>query len=112
MGNKKLGRVEIKPQALAVIVSIAVKEVDGVSKLIGTLTSGTLEKIGKKEYTRGVKLNIEEGKVNVEVNCSLKSGFPVSTVASKIQENVRNSLYNMTELETNTINVNILAIDY
>lgn len=112
MGNKNLGTIEIKPQALAVIASIAVTEVEGVSKLLGSLKSEALEKIGKKEYSKGVKLSFDEKELLVDVTCTLKSGYPVSVVAGKIQENVKNSIYNMTELNVKNINISILGIDY
>lgn len=112
MNENKLGTVEISPNALSVIVSIAVNEVEGVSKLIGNFKNEALEKIGKKEYSKGVRLNIENNKLNVEITCSLKTGYSVEKIANKIQENVRNSIFNMTELETKSININIIAIDY
>lgn len=112
MTEKKLGTVEIKPQALSVIVSIAVNEVEGVSKLVGSIKNGALEKIGKKEYSKGVKLSFEGDELNVEVSCNLKSGYSVAKVAKQIQENVRNSLFNMTEITAKSVNINILGIDY
>ncbi|MDO4814768.1 MAG: Asp23/Gls24 family envelope stress response protein [Gemella sp.] len=112
MTKNNLGNIEIKPQALAVIVSIAASEVEGVSKLVGNLKNTTLEKIGKKEYSKGVKLSFEEENLNIEIFCNLKAGYPVASVAGKIQDNIRNSLYNMTEIEANSVNVNIVGIDY
>lgn len=112
MSINKLGSVEISPKALSVIVSIAVNEIEGVSKLIGDFKSEALEKIGKKEYLKGVRLSIEDSELNVDVTCSLKSGYSVSKIATKIQENIRNSIFNMTELNTKTININIVSIDY
>lgn len=112
MENKNLGKIEISPRALAVIVSIAVNEVEGISKLIGNIKNEAFEKMGKKEYSKGVKLNFEDNELNVEITCSLKAGYAVNNVVSNVQENIRNSVYNMTELNTKTININILGIDY
>ena len=112
MENINLGKVEISPRALAVIISIAVNEVEGISKLIGSIKNEAFEKMGKKEYFKGVKLNFEDNELNVEVSCCLKSGYSVNKVVSNVQENIRNSVYNMTELNTKTININILGIDY
>lgn len=112
MENKNLGKIEISPRALAVIVSIAVNEVEGISKLIGNIKNEAFEKMGKKEYSKGVKLNFEDNELNVEIACSLKAGYAVNNVVSNVQENIRNSVYNMTELNTKTININILGIDY
>ncbi|MBU0278268.1 MULTISPECIES: Asp23/Gls24 family envelope stress response protein [unclassified Gemella] len=112
MMQNKLGNIEIKPQALAVIVSISTSEVEGVSKLVGNFKNNTLEKMGKKEYSKGVKLSFDDKELNVEISCKLKSGYPVSQVAGKIQYNVRNTLFNMTEIKAKNVNVNIVGIDY
>ena len=112
MEKGKLGNVEIKPEALAVIVSIATKEIEGVSKLVGNLKNSTLEKIGKKEYTKGIKLFLEDDELYVEISCTVKSGYAISKIATKIQSNVRNSIYNMTDIVAKSINVNIIGIDY
>ncbi len=112
MSKQNLGNVEIRPQALAVIVSIATKEVEGVSKMIGNFTTNALEKIGKKEYIKGVRLSFDEKDVNVDITCTIKSSQQLPIIAREIQKNVRSSIYNMTELNVKTINVNIVGIDY
>ena len=44
--------------------------------------------------------------------CNLKSGYSIAKTARKIQENVKNSIFNMTEINTKTVNVNIIGIDF
>ena len=100
METKKLGKVEINPNALEVIANIAATEVEGVKLL------------GKKVYSRGVELEFAGSELVIDVYCNLKSGFSVSKTARKIQENVRNSIFNMTEINTKTVNVNIIGIDF
>ena len=99
METKKLGKVEINPNALEVIANIAATEVEGVSKLLG-----------KKVYSRGVELEFAGSELVIDVYCNLKSGL--AKTARKIQENVRNSIFNMTEINTKTVNVNIIGIDF
>lgn len=101
MSNKNLGNVEINPHALAVIANIATEEVEGVSKLLG-----------KKMYNKGVSLEFSGEELVIDVFCNLKAGYPIAKVAGQIQENVRNSIYNMTEIKTKSVNVNILGIDF
>ncbi|MGX7111360.1 Asp23/Gls24 family envelope stress response protein [Gemella cuniculi] len=101
MENKKLGTVEINPHALTVIANIAASEVEGVSKLLG-----------RKLYSRGVDLEFAGEELLIDVYCNLKSGYSVAKVARKIQENVKNSIFNMTEINTKSVNVNILGIDF
>ena len=101
MENKKLGKVEINPSALTVIANIAASEVEGVSKLLG-----------KKVYSKGVELEFVGDELLIDVYCNLKAGYSVTKTARKIQENIRNSIFNMTEISTKTVNVNIIGIDF
>lgn len=101
MENKKLGKVEIIPSALTVIANIAASEVEGVSKLLG-----------KKVYSKGVELEFVGEELLIDVYCNLKSGYSIAKTARKIQENVKNSIFNMTEINTKTVNVNIIGIDF
>ena len=101
MENKKLGKVEINPSALTVIANIAATEVEGVSKLLG-----------KKVYSKGVELEFVGDELLIDVYCNLKSGYSIAKTARKIQENVKNSIFNMTEINTKTVNVNIIGIDF
>ena len=101
MENKKLGKVEINPSALTVIANIAASEVEGVSKLLG-----------KKVYSKGVELEFVGDELLIDVYCNLKSGYSIAKTARKIQENVKNSIFNMTEINTKTVNVNIIVIDF
>ena len=101
MENKKLGKVEINPSALTVIANIAASEVEGVSKLLG-----------KKVYSKGAELEFVGDELLIDVYCNLKSGYSIAKTARKIQENVKNSIFNMTEINTKTVNVNIIGIDF
>ena len=101
MENKKLGKAEINPSALTVIANIAASEVEGVSKLLG-----------KKVYSKGVELEFVGDELLIDVYCNLKSGYSIAKTARKIQENVKNSIFNMTEINTKTVNVNIIGIDF
>ena len=101
MENKKLGKVEINPSALTVIANIAASEVEGVSKLLG-----------KKVYSKGVELEFVGDELLIDVYCNLKSGYSIAKTARKIQENVKNSIFNMTEINTKTVNVNIIGSDF
>ena len=101
MENKKLGKVEVNPSALSVIANIAASEVEGVSKLLG-----------KKVYSKGVELEFVGEELLIDVYCNLKSGYSIAKTVRKIQENVKNSIFNMTEINTKTVNVNIIGIDF
>ena len=106
------GMIHIAEDVVASIAALAAAEVEGV----GALTTGSgmdwNELLGKKNITKGVKLVINENIVTLDIGILVKYGFAVSTVAQKVQEDVRAALVNMAGLETSAVNVHVCGIAF
>lgn len=112
-GKEELGIIEVAPEVIEVIAGIATTEVEGVSSTRGNFASGVVEKFGKKVHSKGVKATITDlGQINIDVFCSVKYGFSIPKVAKDIQTAIRQSIFNMTSIETNEVNVHITAIQF
>ena len=59
-GKDELGRVQLAPEVLEVIIGIATTEVDGVANTRGNFASGVAEKFGKVMHGKGVKTEWSE----------------------------------------------------
>ena len=105
-----LGKVEIAPEVIEVIAGIAASEVEGVAQMRGNFASGVVEKLGKKNHGKGVKVELAEDGIKVDVYCLMKFGVSIPTVAQSIQDNIRQALLNMTALETKEINIHVVGI--
>ncbi|ASV69048.1 Asp23/Gls24 family envelope stress response protein [Cytobacillus sp. FSL W7-1323] len=105
-----LGKVEIAPEVIEVIAGIAASEVEGVAQMRGNFASGVVEKLGKKNHGKGVKVELAEEGIKVDVYCLMKFGVSIPTVAQSIQDNIRQALLNMTALETKEINIHVVGI--
>ncbi|MBD7935907.1 MULTISPECIES: Asp23/Gls24 family envelope stress response protein [Cytobacillus] len=105
-----LGKVEIAPEVIEVIAGIAASEVEGVAQMRGNFASGVVEKLGKKNHGKGVKVELAEEGIKVDVYCLMKFGVSIPTVAQSIQDNIRQALFNMTALETKEINIHVVGI--
>ena len=57
-GNNNLGKVEIAPEVIEVIAGIAASEVEGVAQMRGNFASGVVERLGKKNHGKGVKVEL------------------------------------------------------
>ena len=114
MGQTKnaLGKVEIAPEVIEVIAGIAASEVDGVAAMRGNFAAGVVEKLGKKNHGKGVRVELTEESIKVEVYCFMKFGVSIPTVAQKVQDNVRQALKNMTALELDEVNIHIVGIQF
>ena len=57
--NKQdLGNIEVAPEVLEIIASIAASDIDGVASMRGNFASGVVERLGKKVHGKGVKTEL------------------------------------------------------
>lgn len=111
-GKDGLGKIEIAPEVIEVIAGIAASEVEGVSQMRGNFASGVVERLGKKNHGKGVKVELEEDGILIDVYCIMQFGVSIPTVAQKIQDNIRQALLNMTALEAEEVNVHIVGVQF
>lgn len=111
-GDVELGRVQLAPEVLEVIIGIATTEVKGVANTQGNFASGVAERFGRVKYGKGVKTGWSEEGLIVDVYCVVQYGFSVREVALEIQKQIRHSIVHMTSLETKEVNVHITGIEF
>ena len=111
-GNSGHGKVEIAPEVIEVIAGIAASEVEGVAQMRGNFATGVVERLGKKNHGKGVKVELSEEGITVDVYCLMKFGVSIPTVAGKIQDNIRQALLNMTALEAEAVNIHVVGITF
>lgn len=107
-----LGKVEIAPEVIEVIAGIAASEVEGVAQMRGNFASGVVEKLGKKIHSKGVKVELTEEGIKVDVFCVMIFGVSIPQVAQKIQDNIRQTLINMTALVAEEVNIHVVGIQF
>ena len=111
-GDAVLGRVQLAPEVLEVIIGIATNEVEGVATTKGNFATGVAEKFGKVFHGKGVKTDWLDDKLIIDVYCVVQYGYSIPAVATDIQKQIRQTVFNMTSLETNEVNVHITGIDF
>jgi uncharacterized alkaline shock family protein YloU len=111
-GNNGHGKVEIAPEVIEVIAGIAASEVEGVSAMRGNFAAGVVEKLGKKNHGKGVKVDLTENGIKVDVFCMMKFGVSIPNVAQQVQDNIRQALKNMTAIDLDEVNIHIVGIQF
>lgn len=109
-GNSGLGKIEIAPEVIEVIAGIAASEIEGVAQMRGGFATGVVERLGKRNHGKGVKVELADDGVIIDIYCSMKFGVSIPTIAQKVQDNVRQALLNMTALEVTEVNVHVVSI--
>ncbi len=105
------GKVSCNRDILLSIVSLATKEITGVSCLCANFGNG-LKKLFSNNYTQGVKITESGDSIMVDIYINILFGYSVSDVAFRVQENVKNGLSAMVDIKIDSINVHVLGVDF
>lgn len=95
-----IGEVKIADEVVAIIAGLAATEVEGVSSMAaGNITNELVAKLGMKNLSKGVKVEVVEKVVSVDLSLNMDFGFSVIDTSRKVQEKVKSAIENMTGLE-------------
>ena len=109
--EESIGTVQIADDVVAVIAGLAATEVDGVSSMAGNISNDLMSKVGYKSLTKGVKTDITDGKVKIEMALTMDYGYNIPATCSKVQEKIKTTIENMTGLEVTDVNIRIAGVD-
>ena len=105
------GEVKIADEVVAIIAALAATEVEGVASRAGNITNELISRLGMKNLSKGVKVDVLEGVVTVSLTLNLKYNYSVVEVSGKVQEKVKNAIENMTGLEVADVNIKVAGVE-
>ena len=106
-----LGEVHVADEVVAIIAGLAATEVEGVASMAGNITNELVSKLGMKNLSKGVKVEVAEKTVSVEVALNISYGYSIPEVYEKVQEKVKSAIETMTGLSVAIVNVRIATVD-
>ncbi len=107
----KLGEVQIADEVVAIIAGLAATEVEGVDSMAGNITNELVGKLGMKNLSKGVKVDVTEEHVSVDLSLNLKYGYNIPDVGEKVQDRVKSAIENMTGLSVLDVNIKIASVN-
>ena len=108
--NGNMGQVQIADEVVAIIAGLAATEVEGVASMAGNITNELVSKLGKKSLSKGIRVKVEDGIVNVNVALNIAYGYSVPKKYKKVQEKVKAAIENMTGLEVEKVDIQIANV--
>ena len=93
-----LGEVKIADEVVAIIAGLAATEVEGVGSMAGNITNELVSKLGMKNLSKGIRVEVLEGTVNVDVALNISYGYSIPEGSAKVQDRVKNAIENMTSV--------------
>lgn len=109
--NGNIGEVQIADEVVAIIAGLAATEVDGVASMSGNITNELVAKLGMRNLSKGVKVDVLEGAVSVDLALNMDYGYSIPTVSAKVQEKVKTAIEIMTGLSVSDVNIHIAGVD-
>lgn len=107
-----LGNIKIADDVVSIIAGLAATEIEGVAGMSGGIAGGIAEMLGKRNLSKGVKVEVGEKQAAIELYIIVKFGARIPDVAWKIQENVKKAIESMTGLEVMKINVHVQGVSF
>lgn len=108
--ENEIGSVRIADEVVAIIAGLAATEVPGVAGMSGGLAGGIAEMLGRKNLTRGVKVEVGERQAAVDLFLIVDYGVKIPEVAWRVQENVKKAIESMTGLDVVEVNIHVQGV--
>ena len=106
------GVIKIADDVIATIAGLAAMEVEGVAGMAGGVTSGITEMPGKKNMTKGVKLDVNDKDVAIDLYLVVHFGVKIPALAHDIQNKVKQAIETMTGLKIREVNVHVQGVTF
>ena len=105
------GTVKISEEVVSTVASLAATGIEGVSSMNGTIAGGLVELFGvKKNNAKGIKVEIDENNVTIDIHISVVYGYKIPEIAWEIQEKVKASVEDITGLNVEKVNIHVDGI--
>ncbi len=105
-----LGSIRIADEVVSIIAGLAATEVDGVAGMSGGIAGGIAEMLGRKNFAKGVKVEVGEKEAAVDLFVIVKYGVRIPDIALAVQENVKQAIETMTGLSVVEVNIHIQGV--
>ena len=109
--SDQLGEVKIADEVVAIIAGLATTEVEGVASMAGNITNEIVSKLGMKNLSKGIMVEVMDGEVKVDVAINIDYGFSIPEVSAKVQDRIKSTIENRTGLNVAVVNVRIASVD-
>ena len=109
--KETVGEVQIADEVVAIIAGLAATEIEGVAYMAGNITNELVGKLGMKNLSKGVKVDVLDTSVSVDLTLTMEYGYSIPEVSAQVQERVKSAIENMTGLSVIDVHVKIAGVN-
>lgn len=107
-----LGEITIAPDIIATLAAITTMKVPGVTGMAGVPSASLSALIGKRELNKGVKVEVKDKTVHLEIAIVADIDSVLIDVARRIQKEVKNVVETKTGMAVTKVDINIRDVSY
>ena len=104
------GTVQIADEVVAIIAGMAATEIKGVASMAGNIKNERVAKMGMKSLSKGVKVEVTDTDVKVDLTLILKFEANILAVSGAVQEKVKLAIESMTGMNVSEVNVRVAGV--
>ena len=104
------GKIIFADDVIATIAALAAADVQGVASMSGGVVEGLTEMLGKKNLTKGVKVEVGTEEAAVDISVNVRYGFAIQEVCQNLQNAIKNAIETMTGLRVVEVNVYVQSV--
>lgn len=108
--SKEGDSIRISSDVIAVITSIISSNIPGIAGMSGGVVGGIAEKLGRRDMTRGIKVDVDEDRVTIDLNIIAEYGTSIIESTDKLKKEIRGTVEKTTGLKVEAININVQGI--
>lgn len=108
--ESSLGTIRVADEVVSIIAGLAATEVNGIAGMSGGIAGGIAEMLGRKNFSKGVKVEVGEKEAAIDLFIIVKYGVRIPDVALAVQENVKRAIETMTGLSVVEVNIHVQGV--
>ena len=110
--DSSLGAIRIADEVVSIIAGLAATEVDGIAGMSGGIAGGIAEMLGRKNFAKGVKVEVGEKEAAVDLYIIVKYGVRIPDIALAVQEHGKQAIETLTGLSVVEVNVHVQGVGF
>jgi uncharacterized alkaline shock family protein YloU len=104
--------IEVTEEVVSSIAGLAALEVEGINSLNGGITQSNLPRAGAVRLARAIRiLRNEDSSITVQMIVSVKYGYSILKVTEAVQDKVKSSIENMTDIKVEAVDVKVATVN-
>ena len=104
------GSLQISTEVVAKIAKLAAMEIEGVADVSTGSTQSVRGLLGKTSLQKSVVVDMQDGVASINIDVIGVYGSKIMTVCEKVQENVKQTIQNMTGITVSRVNVVVAGL--